>query len=177
MYKPTIGLEVHCELKTNTKNFSSAPNEFTKFPNTHVATVDLGLPGILPIANKEAIRKSLQTSLALNCITPDEVLFDRKNYYYPDLPKGYQITQNTKPVGIKGYLDILVNDEVKRVTIHDIHLEEDTASLEHRNGYSLIDYNRSGVPLIEVVTDPCIHSAEEAVTFLEDLRDLLEDLE
>ena len=172
MYKPTIGLEVHCELKTNTKNFSSAPNEFTKFPNTHVGTVDLGLPGILPIANKEAIRKSLQTSLALNCITPDEVLFDRKNYYYPDLPKGYQITQNTKPVGIKGYLDILVNDEVKRVTIHDIHLEEDTASLEHRNGYSLIDYNRSGVPLIEVVTDPCIHSAEEAVTFLEDLRDL-----
>ena len=172
MYKATIGLEVHCELKTNTKNFSSAPNEFTKFPNTHVAPVDLGLPGILPIANKEAIRKSLLTSLALNCITPDEVLFDRKNYYYPDLPKGYQITQNTKPVGIKGYLDILVNDEVKKVTIHDIHLEEDTASLEHRNGYSLIDYNRSGVPLIEVVTDPCIHSAEEAVTFLEDLRDL-----
>ena len=173
MYKVTIGLEVHCEVKTNSKNFSSAKNAYSEYPNENVDVVDLGFPGILPVANKEAFRKSLMMALALNCKTPDVVMFDRKNYYYPDLPKGYQITQNTKPVGIKGYLDILVNDEVKRVTIHDIHLEEDTASLEHRNGYSLIDYNRSGVPLIEVVTDPCIHSAEEAVTFLEDLRDLL----
>jgi aspartyl-tRNA(Asn)/glutamyl-tRNA(Gln) amidotransferase subunit B len=172
MYKVTIGLEVHCEVTTNTKNFSSAPNKFTKFPNEHVATVDLGLPGILPVANKEACRKSLLTSMALHCETPQKIVFDRKNYYYPDLPKGYQITQNTRPMGINGYLDILVGDEEKRVLIHDLHLEEDTASLEHRGNFSLIDYNRSGVPLMEIVTEPCISSAEEAVTFLEDLRDL-----
>ena len=172
MYKVTIGLEVHCEVTTNTKNFSSAPNKFTKFPNEHVATVDLGLPGILPVANKEACRKSLLTSMALHCETPKKIVFDRKNYYYPDLPKGYQITQNTRPMGINGYLDILVGDEEKRVLIHDLHLEEDTASLEHRGGFTLIDYNRSGVPLMEIVTEPCISSAEEAVTFLEDLRDL-----
>ena len=172
MYKVVIGLEVHCELDTNTKNFSSAPNFFTEAHNTNVATVDLGLPGILPVANKEAVRRSLLTAMALHCKTPDEVIFDRKNYYYPDLPKGYQITQNTKPMGINGYLDILVDGKVKRVSIHDLHLEEDTASLEHYPKYSLIDYNRSGIPLMEIVTEPCLSSADEAVTFLEDLRDV-----
>ncbi len=172
MYKVVIGLEVHCELDTNTKNFSSAPNNFTETHNINVSTVDLGLPGILPIANKEAVKKSLLTSLALNCTLPDEIIFDRKNYFYPDLPKGYQITQNTKPCGINGYLDILVNGETKRIYIHDLHLEEDTASLEHYPKYSLIDYNRSGIPLMEIVTEPCISSADEAVTFLEDLRDV-----
>lgn len=172
MYKVVIGLEVHCELQTNSKNFSSATNTFSKYPNTNVTTVDLGLPGILPYPNKEATRKALKTAMALNCTNPDEVIFDRKNYFYPDLPKGYQITQVTKPMGIKGYLDIRVNDEIKRVDIHQLHLEEDTASLEHFPNYSLIDYNRSGIPLMEIVTEPCMHSADEAVTFLEDLRDL-----
>ena len=172
MYKVVIGLEVHCELETKSKNFSPAPNEFTEAHNINVATVDLGLPGILPIANKEAVRKALKTSMALHCDLPDEIIFDRKNYYYADLPKGYQITQNTKPVGLNGYLDVLVNGKVKRVTLHDIHLEEDTASLEHYPKYSLIDYNRSGVPLLEIVTNPCIESADEAVAYLEDLRDV-----
>ena len=172
MYKVVIGLEVHCELETKSKNFSQAPNMFTEAHNINVATVDLGLPGILPVANKEASRRALLTAMALHCKTPDEVIFDRKNYYYPDLPKGYQITQNTKPMGINGYLDILVNKHVKRVAIHDLHLEEDTASLEHYPKYSLIDYNRSGVPLMEIVTEPCMESADEAVTFLEDLRDV-----
>ena len=172
MYKVVIGLEVHCELETKSKNFSSAPNEFTKIPNINVGTVDLGLPGILPVANKEAVKKALFTSMALNCKLPDEIIFDRKNYYYADLPKGYQITQNTKPVGVGGYLDVLVNGEVKRITLHDVHLEEDTASLEHHPNYSLIDYNRSGIPLLEIVSDPCIESADEAVRYLEDLRDL-----
>ncbi len=172
MYKVVIGLEVHCELTTKTKNFSSAPNEFSDYPNEHVATTDLGLPGILPVANKEACRKALLTAMALHCKTPDEVIFDRKNYFYADLPKGYQITQNTKPMGIDGYLDIMVDGHVKRVDIHDLHLEEDTASLEHFPKYSLIDYNRSGVPLIEIVTEPCLSSADEAVTFFEDLRDV-----
>ncbi len=172
MYKVVIGLEVHCELETKSKNFSPAPNMFTESHNVNVATVDLGLPGILPAANKEASRRALLTAMALHCETPDEVIFDRKNYYYPDLPKGYQITQNTKPMGINGYLDILVNNHVKRVAIHDLHLEEDTASLEHYPKYSLIDYNRSGIPLMEIVTEPCMESADEAVTFLEDLRDV-----
>lgn len=172
MYKVVIGLEVHCELETKSKNFSFAPNLFTEAHNINVGTVDLGLPGILPIANKEAVRKALFTSMALHCKLPDEIIFDRKNYYYADLPKGYQITQNTKPVGLGGYLDVLVNGKVKRVTLHDIHLEEDTASLEHYPKYSLIDYNRSGVPLLEIVTDPCIESADEAVAYLEDLRDV-----
>ena len=172
MYKVVIGLEVHCELETKSKNFSPAPNEFTEAHNINVGTVDLGLPGILPIANREAVRKALFTSMALHCKLPDEIIFDRKNYYYADLPKGYQITQNTKPVGLGGYLDVLVNGKVKRVTLHDIHLEEDTASLEHYPKYSLIDYNRSGVPLLEIVTDPCIESADEAVAYLEDLRDV-----
>lgn len=172
MYKVVIGLEVHCELETKSKNFSPAPNIFTESHNINVATVDLGLPGILPVANKEAARRALFTAMALHCETPDEVIFDRKNYYYPDLPKGYQITQNTKPMGINGYLDILVNGHIKRVDIHDLHLEEDTASLEHYPKYSLIDYNRSGIPLMEIVTEPCMESADEAVTFLEDLRDV-----
>lgn len=172
MYKVVIGLEVHCELETKSKNFSPAPNMFTESHNINVGTVDLGLPGILPVANKEAARRALLTAMALHCKTPDEVIFDRKNYYYPDLPKGYQITQNTKPMGTNGYLDILVNNHVKRVAIHDLHLEEDTASLEHYPKYSLIDYNRSGIPLMEIVTEPCMESADEAVIFLEDLRDV-----
>ena len=172
MYKVVIGLEVHCELETKSKNFSPAPNMFTESHNINVATVDLGLPGILPVANKEAARRALFTAMALHCETPDEVIFDRKNYYYPDLPKGYQITQNTKPMGINGYLDILVNGHIKRVDIHDLHLEEDTASLEHYPKYSLIDYNRSGIPLMEIVTEPCMESADEAVRFLEELRDV-----
>lgn len=172
MYKAVIGLEVHCELDTNSKNFSSSPNTFTEIPNINVSTVDLGLPGILPYPNKEAVKKALKTAMALHCTNPDEVVFDRKNYFYPDLPKGYQITQVTKPMGINGYLDILVNGEKKRVLIHQLHLEEDTASLDHFNNYSLIDYNRSGIPLIEIVTEPCIENADQAVTFLEDLRDV-----
>ncbi len=172
MYKATIGLEVHCELTTKSKNFSMAPNQFSSIPNEHVSTIDLGLPGILPVANKEACEKALFTAMALHCENPDEIIFDRKNYFYPDLPKGYQITQVTKPMGKHGYLDIFVDGKMKRVEIHQLHLEEDTASLEHTMKYSLIDYNRSGVPLIEIVTEPCIESAEEAVIFLEDLRDI-----
>ncbi len=141
-------------------------------PNENVSAVDLGLPGILPVVNEEACRKAIKTAMALHCYQPDEIIFDRKNYFYPDLPKGYQITQVTKPMGRDGYLDIRVGDAIKRVYIHQLHLEEDTASLDHMNNYSLIDYNRSGIPLMEIVTEPCMSSADEAVTFLEDLRDL-----
>lgn len=170
MYNVTIGLEVHCEVKTNSKNFSSSRNSYSEYPNENIDTVDIGLPGILPVANKEAFRKSLLMALALNCKTPDVVMFDRKNYYYPDLPKGYQITQMTKPVGIDGYVMINVDGKDIKVGIHDIHLEEDTASMEHFSDYSLLDYNRAGVPLLETVTTPSIHSADEAIAFLETLK-------
>lgn len=172
MYKVVIGLEVHCELKTVSKNFSGSRNEYSSLPNSNVATVDLGFPGVLPVANKEAVKKALKMSLALNCETPDVITFDRKNYFYPDLPKGYQITQMHKPVGINGYVMINVDGEDKKVLIHDTHLEEDTASLDHFGNYSLIDYNRSGIPLLETVTEPCLHSAKEAIAFLETLRSM-----
>ena len=170
MYKVVIGLEVHCEVKTNSKNFSSAKNAYSEYPNEFVDTTDLGLPGILPVANREAFRKSLMMSLALHCKTPDIVMFDRKNYYYPDLPKGYQITQETKPVGKDGYVMINVDGVDKKVLINNIHLEEDTASLDHFGDYSLIDYNRAGVPLLETVTEPCMYSVKEALAFLEALK-------
>lgn len=170
MYKVTIGLEIHCEVKTNSKNFSSSKNSYSEYPNENVDTVDIGLPGILPVANKEAFRKSLLMALALNCKTPEIVQFDRKNYYYPDLPKGYQITQETNPVGRNGYVMINVNGEDIKVGIDNIHLEEDTASMEHFSDYSLLDYNRAGVPLLETVTTPSMHSVDEAIAFLETLK-------
>lgn len=172
MYKVVIGLEVHCELKSISKNFSGARNSYSSIPNSNVSVVDLGFPGILPVVNEEAVRKALKVALALKCTTPDEILFDRKNYFYPDLPKGYQITQMTKPVGTNGYLMINVDGVDKKIEIHDTHLEEDTASLDHYGNYSLIDYNRAGVPLLETVTEPCMNSSKEALAFLEALRSL-----
>jgi len=169
-YEVTIGLEVHCEVKTTSKMFSPSPNNYNENPNENISEIDLGFPGILPVANLGAVKKAALMAMALNCELPDKMFFDRKNYYYPDLPKGYQITQNTKPVGINGYVDVYVGEEVKRIQIHDIHLEEDTASLDHYDNYSLIDYNRAGVPLLETVTEPCIHSADEALAFLDSLR-------
>ena len=115
MYKVVIGLEVHCELDTKSKNFSQAPNYFSTIPNENVATVDLGLPGILPVPNKEAVEKALRTAMALHCKNPNDVIFDRKNYFYPDLPKGYQITQSHKPIGTNGYLAIDTEDGEKKV--------------------------------------------------------------
>jgi aspartyl-tRNA(Asn)/glutamyl-tRNA(Gln) amidotransferase subunit B len=166
-YQTVIGLELHCALKTNSKVFSPSRNSYNEVPNDNVNEIDLSFPGIMPSLNKEAVRKALKMSMILGCKQPDELLFDRKNYYYPDLPKGFQITQITKPVGIEGKVLLYANGKEFNVEIHDIHLEEDTASLDHYDYYSLIDYNRAGVPLIEIVTTPCLHSAEEAVAFLE----------
>ena len=172
MYKTVIGLEVHCELKSNSKNFSSAKNSYSTIPNSNVSVVDLGYPGILPVINKEAVKNSIKMALAMNCDIPDYLTFERKNYFYPDLPKGYQITQFKNPIGTNGYVMINVGGKEKKILIHDTHLEEDTASLDHYNTYSLIDYNRCGVPLLETVTEPCINSADEAVAFLEGLRSI-----
>ncbi|MDD2391427.1 MAG: Asp-tRNA(Asn)/Glu-tRNA(Gln) amidotransferase subunit GatB, partial [Bacilli bacterium] len=169
-YEVTIGLEVHCEVKTNTKMFSSAANRYESTANENINEVDLAFPGTMPVVNYEGVKKALKMAMALNCELPTKMYFDRKNYYYPDLPKGFQLTQMHDPVGINGYLDVYVDDVVKRIHIHDIHLEEDTASLDHYSTFSLIDYNRAGIPLLETVTEPCIHSADEALAFLESLR-------
>lgn len=170
-YIPVIGLEVHCELKSSSKNFSSSKNGDGEV-NSNLSVVDIGYPGILPVVNKEAVRKSIMVALALNCEIPDKLIFDRKNYYYPDLPKGYQITQFGNPIGTKGYVMINVDGIEKKITIQDTHLEEDTANMDHLSTYSLIDYNRAGVPLLETVTDPCINSAKEAIAYLETLRNM-----
>ncbi len=167
-----IGLEMHCELKSNSKVFSPACNNYAEVPNSNIAPLDMAFPGTLPTVNKKSVADALKMSIALNCEQPDYLIFDRKNYYYPDLPKGYQITQMASPIGIKGKIEIEVNDKLVPVYIHDIHLEEDSASLDHYFDTSTIDYNRSGVPLLELVTEPCLHSAEEAVAFLEYMRDV-----
>jgi len=169
-YDVTIGLEVHCEVKSHSKMFSPALNGYNEESNANISEIDLAFPGVLPQVNYGAVKKSIMMALALNCKIPQYMYFDRKNYYYPDLPKGYQITQSHDPVGTDGYIDMYVKDEVKRVYIHDIHLEEDTASLDHYSSYSLVDYNRAGIPLLETVTEPCLHSAEEALAFLDALR-------
>lgn len=166
MLEPTIGLEIHCELNTKSKMFSGSNNSYTTAPNTNISEMDLALPGTLPRPNVEGIRKAIKLALALNCEIPNEVLFDRKNYYYPDLPKGYQLTQMTKPFGKNGSLDIEINNEIKHCYIHQIHLEEDSASMTHENTYSLIDYNRAGVPLIEIVTEPVFTNIDETIEFL-----------
>ena len=165
-----IGLEMHCELKSNSKVFSSARNSYSEIPNVNIAPVDMAFPGTLPVVNKKCVADALKMSMTLNCKQPEYMYFDRKNYYYPDLPKGYQITQMNAPVGVDGKIEIEVNDKLIPVYIHDIHLEEDAASLDHFFDTSNIDYNRAGVPLLELVTEPCFHSADEAVAFLEHMR-------
>ncbi len=169
-YKVSIGLEMHCEFKSKSKVFSNALNEYSEIPNINVNAIDMAFPGILPTINKECVRKSILMAMILNCQIPKDLYFDRKNYYYPDLPKGYQITQMNNPIGINGNLIIECNGEEKNILIHDIHLEEDTASLDHYSDATLINYNRAGVPLLELVTEPCLSSADEAVAFLEEVR-------
>lgn len=178
-YKVLIGLEMHCEIsETNTKVFSSARNGSktadNDLPNSNIRPVDMAFPGTLPVVNKEAVKKALMASLILNCKQPEYIYFERKNYYYPDLPKGYQITQETEPapVGIYGELTYECNDEIKTVRINNIHLEEDAASSTHTTDSTLINYNRAGVPLLELVTEADFRSADEAVSFLETMRSI-----
>ncbi len=173
-YKAVIGLEFHCEMKSHTKVFSRAINGFSKKSNQLVSPLDMGFPGTLPVVNKECVRKAIEMAIILNCKIPKYMEFDRKNYFYPDLPKGYQITQFFNPVGANGKVTIEVNGKEKEVLIHDIHLEEDSASLDHLYDTSNIDYNRSGVPLLELVTEPCLNSADEAIEFLEYLKRIYE---
>jgi len=174
-YRVMIGLEMHCEIsETKTKVFSSAKNDYSEYPNTSIRPVDMAFPGTLPVVNKEAVKMSLMASMILNCKQPEYLYFERKNYYYPDLPKGYQITQETKPapIGSYGKLTYELNGEKKTVRINNLHLEEDSASSDHYPSGSRINYNRAGVPLLELVTEPDLRSADEAVAFLETMRSI-----
>ncbi len=170
--KPTIGLEIHAELKTRSKMFCSCLNDpGERRPNLNICPVCMGHPGTLPVINKEAVRKVVKTGLALKCRIPEKSKFDRKNYFYPDLPKGYQISQYDLPLCQNGFLDI----EGKKIRVRRVHLEEDTGRLLHseKDKSSLVDFNRAGVPLMELVTEPDIKSAKEAKSFSQELQLIL----
>jgi len=172
MYQPVVGLEIHIELKTKSKMFCSCLNDpDERHPNVNICPVCTAQPGSLPVINKEAVRKTLKTGLALNCQIPEYSKFDRKNYFYPDLPKGYQISQYDMPLCKKGFLEI----EGKKIRITRVHLEEDTGRLVHPEGadYSLVDFNRAGIPLMELVTEPDLKSVTETRKFAEELQLIL----
>ncbi len=173
-YETIIGLEVHAQLLTDSKMFCGCSTEYQNTPpNTHVCPVCLGMPGSLPVANRSAIECVMATALALHCEIPEHTRFDRKNYFYPDLMKGYQISQYDAPIGRNGWVDIEVGGVRKHIGITRVHLEEDVAKSFHMGAYSLIDVNRSGVPLMETVSEPDIRSPEEAREYLVRLRSLL----
>ena len=174
-YETIIGLEVHVELKTKSKIFSASPNEFGAEPNSNTSVVELGYPGTLPVLNKQAVEYAMKAAMALNCEVATDTKFDRKNYFYPDNPKAYQISQHDKPIGENGWIDIEVNGEKKRIGITRLHLEEDAGKLMHTgDGYSLVDYNRQGTPLVEIVSEPDIRTPEEAYAYLEKLKSIIQ---
>ena len=173
-YDVVIGLEVHCELKTNTKCFCGCKNEFGSDPNSNCCPVCLGFPGALPVLNKTAVKYAVMAGLAFDCTINNYSVFERKNYFYPDLSKAYQISQLEYPLCINGKVNINVNGNKKTIRLNRIHLEEDAGKLVHDGvGGTVVDYNRGGVPLIEIVTEPDISSAEEAVAFLETLKNTI----
>ena len=181
-YITVIGLEVHAELKTKTKAFCSCSTAFGSLPNTHVCPVCLGMPGALPVLNKQVVDFAIKAGLALNCDIQKYNKFDRKNYFYPDLSKNYQISQFDKPICLGGHIDIVVDGEHKRIGVTRIHMEEDAGKLNHSGATistsdsSAVDYNRAGVPLIEIVSEPDMRSAEEVIAYLEKLRLIIQYL-
>lgn len=175
-YETVIGLEVHVELKTESKIFCGCSTEFGAPPNTHTCPICLGHPGVLPALNKQAVEYAMKAAMALNCEIADVSKFDRKNYFYPDSPKAYQISQYDQPIGQNGWIDIEVNGQTKRIGITRLHLEEDAGKLTHIDGgyASLVDFNRVGTPLVEIVSEPEISSPEEARAYLEKLRAIMQ---
>ncbi len=172
-YKTRVGIEVHCELKTNSKMFTDSINNYGGMANVNISEIDFALPGTLPCVNEYGIELGLKAALALNCTINKKIVFDRKNYFYPDLPKGYQITQARNPIGINGYVEIEVEGKKKKIGIHDIHIEEDTCKSTHADTKSYLDFNRNGVPLIEIVSEPDMENEKEAMAYLEKLREIL----
>ncbi|CAN2041740.1 Aspartyl/glutamyl-tRNA(Asn/Gln) amidotransferase subunit B [Candidatus Magnetomoraceae bacterium gMMP-15] len=178
-YETVIGLEVHAQLKTKTKIFCGCSTEFGGPPNTHTCPVCLGMPGMLPVLNKKVVDYSLRMGIATNCTIIQKNRFARKNYFYPDLPKGYQISQFELPIAEKGYVDIEVKGSKKRIGLTRIHMEEDAGKLNHDTyrPVSMVDFNRTGVPLIEIVSEPDIRSPEEAVAYLHKLHSIVRYLD
>ena len=174
-FETVIGLEVHIALNTASKVYSPSTNGFEAEPNENVNPFDLAYPGTLPLINEEAINYAMKAAMALNCEIATDTNFDRKNYYYPDMPKAYQISQDDKPIGQNGWVDIEVNGKQKRIGITRIHLEEDAGKLTHGDdGYSLVDFNRQGSPLIEIVSEPDINSPAEAYAYLDKLKNIVQ---
>ena len=174
-FETVIGLEVHVELKTKSKIFSPSPNAFGDEPNSNVNPIDLGYPGVLPVLNKEAVNFAMRAAMALNCDIATDTKFDRKNYFYPDNPKAYQISQFDQPIGENGWIEIEVDGKKKKIGITRLHMEEDAGKLTHGDdGYSYVDYNRQGTPLIEIVSEPDIRTPDEAYAYLEKLRNIIQ---
>jgi len=176
-YEVVMGLETHAELDTESKLFCGCSTKFGSEPNTQTCPVCLGLPGVLPVMNKKAFEHSLKAALSLSCEISEFTNFDRKSYYYPDLPKNYQTSQNYFNIGNNGYVDIVVKGKEKRIDIHNVHLEEEAGKLVHPEAsganYSLVDFNRAGVPLLEIVTQPDMRSVEEVESYMQTLRNIL----
>jgi len=176
-YEPVIGLEVHVHLKTKTKAFCGCSTEFGQEPNSQACPVCLGFPGSLPVLNKVVLDYAIKVGLALNCKVQEFTKFDRKHYYYPDLPKNYQISQYDLPISKDGFLDIYLEAGVKRICIKRAHLEEDAGKLIHEDAITLVDFNRTGIPLLEIVSEPDINSPQEAYEYLTSLKSILEYLD
>ena len=177
MHEVVIGLEVHVHLKTKTKAFCGCSTEFGQEPNSQVCPVCLGFPGCLPVLNKVALDYAIKVALSLNCKVQEYTKFDRKNYFYPDLPKNYQISQYDLPISREGFLNIDLDDKTKRIGITRVHLEEDAGKLIHREDSSLVDFNRAGIPLLEIVSEPDINSPQEAHEYLTTLKSIIEYLD
>ncbi len=173
-FEAIIGLEIHVQMKTKSKMFSSSPNSFSRVPNSEVTPFDMAFPGTMPRVNKQAVINAIRVANALHMSIDHTLYFDRKNYFYSDLPKGFQITQQRRPIGSHGYLDILDKEgKTKRIKIERIHMEEDTCKQLHLSDCSLLDYNRAGTPLVEIVSEPDIRSGTEAMHYVEAIRNIV----
>ncbi len=172
-FEAVIGLEIHVEMKTKTKMFSNAPIKFKSEPNTNITYLDLAYPGSLPRLNKQGVINAIRVCNALHMEIDHTLYFDRKNYFYADLPKGYQITQQDHPIGKDGYLEIEIDGNKKKIEIERLHMEEDTAMQHHYSTYTLLDYNRAGIPLVEIVSRPVIRSGEEARKYVEKIKEIV----
>ncbi|MBP5091264.1 MAG: Asp-tRNA(Asn)/Glu-tRNA(Gln) amidotransferase subunit GatB [Bacilli bacterium] len=173
-FEPVIGLEIHVEMRTKSKMFSSAPNSFAREPNTNVTLLDMAYPGTMPVVNKQAVINAIRVANALHMTIDHTLYFDRKNYFYSDLPKGFQITQQFRPIGKDGYLEVVGKDgKKKKIEIERIHMEEDTCKQLHLLDCSLLDYNRAGVPLVEIVSRPDIRNGTEAMRYVEQIRNIV----
>ncbi len=173
-FEAVIGIEIHVEMKTKSKMFSSAPVLFGAEPNTLVRPLDIAFPGTMPLVNKQAVINAIRVSNALHMSIDNELWFDRKNYFYSDLPKGFQITQDKRPIGRDGYVEIKTKNGNKRIEIERLHMEEDTCKQLHMSNYSLLDYNRAGTPLVEIVSRPNIRSGEEAMKYVEQIKSIVQ---